>query len=128
MQKYYNVWCNIMCIIFNFSHKKSRRKKRAYIPGHHNTGFFNNVLLEKMMCRARYQQSPVEVFSKFVAIDQVNFFLWLISYLLHIVRFKYEQHNIYIYVCMVYGVCIYDSIYRNKNISYKMLVPCHSTE
>ncbi|KAM7347234.1 transmembrane protein 132C dtn isoform 2-T2 [Cochliomyia hominivorax] len=53
-----------------YIHKKSRRKKRSYVNGHHTTGYYNNAVLDKMMCRARYQQSPVEVYAKFVAIDQ----------------------------------------------------------
>ncbi|XP_065366340.1 transmembrane protein 132B [Calliphora vicina] len=53
-----------------YMHKKSRRKKRSFVNGQHSAGIYNNVLLDKIMCRARYQQSPVEVYAKFVAIDQ----------------------------------------------------------
>ncbi|XP_058978950.1 transmembrane protein 132B isoform X1 [Musca domestica] len=53
-----------------YIHKKSRRKKRSFFHGQHNGAYYNNGLLEKMSCRARYQQSPVEVFARFVAVDQ----------------------------------------------------------
>lgn len=32
----------------------------------------NNLGADKTICRARYQQSPVEVYAKFLAKDQVN--------------------------------------------------------
>lgn len=49
---------------------KSRRKKRAYGWSHHNDDFSNGVGSDRMACRARYQQSPVEVFARFLAVDQ----------------------------------------------------------
>ncbi|XP_073835557.1 transmembrane protein 132C dtn [Musca autumnalis] len=52
-----------------YIHKKSRRKKRSFFHGL-NGAYYNNGLLEKMSCRARYQQSPVEVYARFVAVDQ----------------------------------------------------------
>lgn len=39
----------------------------------HGTSYYNNVGGDKNICRARYQQSPVEVYAKFLAIDQVSF-------------------------------------------------------
>ncbi|XP_049277564.1 transmembrane protein 132E isoform X1 [Anopheles funestus] len=54
--------------------KPNRRKKRAYgnggAWGHHNDDFNNGVSPERGVCRARYQQSPVEVYARFVAVDQ----------------------------------------------------------
>uniref|UniRef100_A0A182NN33 Transmembrane protein family 132 middle domain-containing protein n=1 Tax=Anopheles dirus TaxID=7168 RepID=A0A182NN33_9DIPT len=54
--------------------KSKRRKKRAYssggVWGHHGDDFINGLSSERGMCRARYQQSPVEVYAKFVAVDQ----------------------------------------------------------
>nr|XP_040221411.2 transmembrane protein 132E [Anopheles coluzzii]XP_049461170.1 transmembrane protein 132E [Anopheles coluzzii]XP_049461171.1 transmembrane protein 132E [Anopheles coluzzii]XP_049461172.1 transmembrane protein 132E [Anopheles coluzzii]XP_049461173.1 transmembrane protein 132E [Anopheles coluzzii]XP_049461174.1 transmembrane protein 132E [Anopheles coluzzii] len=54
--------------------KPIRRKKRAYSNGgvwaHHADDFINGISSERSVCRARYQQSPVEVFARFVAVDQ----------------------------------------------------------
>lgn len=47
-----------------------RRRKRAYGWSHHNEDFINGVSPERSVCRARYQQSPVEVYAKFLAMDQ----------------------------------------------------------
>lgn len=57
------------------SHNKQsrRRKKRSYVWSQHGTSYYNNVGGDKNICRARYQQSPVEVYAKFLAIDQVSF-------------------------------------------------------
>ncbi|XP_061395404.1 transmembrane protein 132E, partial [Musca vetustissima] len=52
-----------------YIHKKSRRKKRSFFHGHERA-YYSNGLQEKMSCRARYQQSPVEVYARFVAVDQ----------------------------------------------------------
>ncbi|EAT43715.1 AAEL004880-PA, partial [Aedes aegypti] len=49
---------------------KMRRRKRAYGWGHHNEDFVNGVSPERSVCRARYQQSPVEVYARFLAVDQ----------------------------------------------------------
>jgi hypothetical protein len=51
---------------------KMNRKKRAYNWNHHSDDFANGVGGDRSSCRARYQQSSVDVFAKFVAIDQVN--------------------------------------------------------
>uniref|UniRef100_A0A1B0FGG5 Transmembrane protein 132E n=1 Tax=Glossina morsitans morsitans TaxID=37546 RepID=A0A1B0FGG5_GLOMM len=54
-----------------YIHKKlRRRKKRSFVIGPYNSGYHNNVGMDKMACRARYQQSPVEIYARFVAIDQ----------------------------------------------------------
>ncbi|XP_052903604.1 transmembrane protein 132E [Anopheles moucheti] len=54
--------------------KPNRRRKRAYgnggAWGHHNDDLSNGVSPERGVCRARYQQSPVEVYARFVAVDQ----------------------------------------------------------
>lgn len=57
---------------------KLHRKKRAYgWNGHQHGGsrsssddFVNGVNTDRMTCRARYQQSPVEVYARFLAVDQ----------------------------------------------------------
>ncbi|XP_075156682.1 transmembrane protein 132C dtn isoform X3 [Haematobia irritans] len=54
----------------HYINKKSRRKKRSLLHGQHNSGYTNNGLLDKTSCRARYQQSPVEVYARFIAVDQ----------------------------------------------------------
>uniref|UniRef100_A0A6B2E6C3 Putative conserved secreted protein n=1 Tax=Phlebotomus kandelakii TaxID=1109342 RepID=A0A6B2E6C3_9DIPT len=55
---------------YNSSGGKMRRKKRAYGWNHHGEDFVNGVNSEKATCRARYQQSPVEVYARFLAVDQ----------------------------------------------------------
>ncbi|XP_058169924.1 transmembrane protein 132E [Anopheles ziemanni] len=52
--------------------KTKRRKKRAYVGiwGHNGDDFVNGVSSERNICRARYQQSPVEVYARFLAVDQ----------------------------------------------------------
>ncbi|KAH8272243.1 hypothetical protein KR044_013161, partial [Drosophila immigrans] len=56
----------------HYIHNKQsrRRKKRSYMWSQHGTSYYNNVGGDKSICRARYQQSPVEVYAKFLAIDQ----------------------------------------------------------
>ncbi|XP_060663139.1 transmembrane protein 132C [Drosophila nasuta] len=56
----------------HYIHNKQsrRRKKRSYMWSQHGTSYYNNVGADKSICRARYQQSPVEVYAKFLAIDQ----------------------------------------------------------
>uniref|UniRef100_A0A1B0EZX6 Transmembrane protein TMEM132 fifth domain-containing protein n=2 Tax=Phlebotomus papatasi TaxID=29031 RepID=A0A1B0EZX6_PHLPP len=55
---------------YSSSGGKMRRKKRAYGWNHHGEDFVNGVNSEKATCRARYQQSPVEVYARFLAVDQ----------------------------------------------------------
>ncbi|XP_055390024.1 transmembrane protein 132E [Condylostylus longicornis] len=50
--------------------KGNRRRKRAYGWNHHGDDFMNVLGPEKTVCRARYQQSPVEVYARFLAMDQ----------------------------------------------------------
>lgn len=66
---------SIDCFFLSCSHNKQsrRRKKRSYMWNQHGTSYYNNVGGDKNICRARYQQSPVEVYAKFLAIDQVSF-------------------------------------------------------
>ncbi|XP_055623186.1 transmembrane protein 132C isoform X2 [Toxorhynchites rutilus septentrionalis] len=52
------------------ANSKMRRKKRAYSWGHAGVDFANGVSSERSVCRARYQQSPVEVYARFLATDQ----------------------------------------------------------
>lgn len=59
--------------IFPSVNNKMNRRKRAYNWNHHTDDFVNGVGGDRSSCRARYQQSSVDVFAKFVAIDQVNF-------------------------------------------------------
>lgn len=54
-----------------------RRKKRSYIKIKNETTF-SSVQPEKFVCKARYQQSSVDVYSRFLAIDQVNLRLFII--------------------------------------------------
>lgn len=49
---------------------KLRRRKRAYGWSHHTDDFSNGIGSDRMTCRARYQQSPVEVYARFLAMDQ----------------------------------------------------------
>lgn len=53
---------------------KMKRKKRAYNWNHYTDDFANGVGGDRSTCRARYQQSSVDVFAKFIAIDQVRAF------------------------------------------------------
>ncbi|GAB0099729.1 TMEM132 domain-containing protein [Sergentomyia squamirostris] len=55
---------------YSSSGGKVRRKKRAYGWNHHGDDFVNGVTGDKATCRARYQQSPVEVYARFLAVDQ----------------------------------------------------------
>lgn len=48
-----------------------RRRKRGYSWTQHAEDFINGVAADRLTCRARYQQSPVEVYARFLAIDQV---------------------------------------------------------
>lgn len=60
--------CKNLCSVNN----KMNRRKRAYNWNHHTDDFVNGVGGDRSSCRARYQQSSVDVFAKFVAIDQVK--------------------------------------------------------
>lgn len=62
----------LTCSNFPSVNNKMNRKKRAYNWNHHTDDFVNGVGGDRSACRARYQQSSVDVFAKFVAIDQVN--------------------------------------------------------
>jgi transmembrane protein 132 len=65
------LWATNITLFIRSIHGKSHRKKRAY--GWAQTGDdFSNGLNGERNCRARYQQSPVEIFAKFLAVDQVN--------------------------------------------------------
>lgn len=52
----------------------SRRKKRAYEhrgwPLHIADDVNNGVGSDRTSCRARFQQSPVDVYARFLAVDQ----------------------------------------------------------
>uniref|UniRef100_A0A8W7JGN5 Transmembrane protein 132C n=1 Tax=Anopheles albimanus TaxID=7167 RepID=A0A8W7JGN5_ANOAL len=52
--------------------KGKLRKKRAYGAGwdNHGSDYVNGVSSDRSVCRARYQQSPVEVYARFIAVDQ----------------------------------------------------------
>ncbi|ETN60007.1 hypothetical protein AND_008382 [Anopheles darlingi] len=52
--------------------KGKLRKKRAYGSGwdNHGSDYVNGVSSDRSVCRARYQQSPVEVYARFLAVDQ----------------------------------------------------------
>lgn len=66
---------NKIFLTFNFPHSvnnKMNRRKRAYNWNHHAEDFANGVSGDRSTCRARYQQSSVDVFAKFVAVDQVR--------------------------------------------------------
>lgn len=60
--------------LFCSVNNKMKRKKRAYNWNHYTDDFANGVGGDRSTCRARYQQSSVDVFAKFIAIDQVNTF------------------------------------------------------
>lgn len=52
------------------THGKMNRRKRAYGWNHHSDDFVNGIS-DRYICRARYQQSSVEIYAKFLAINQV---------------------------------------------------------
>jgi transmembrane protein 132 len=74
VERPFNLWAkdkSLSLLSFCSVHGKSHRKKRAY--GWAQTADdFSNGLNGERNCRARYQQSPVEIFAKFLAVDQVN--------------------------------------------------------
>lgn len=46
--------------------------------GQHDTMdnvFYNGHNMDKIVCRVRYQQSPVDVYARFLAVDQVKHIL-----------------------------------------------------
>lgn len=59
-------------MLFPSVNSKIKRKKRAYNWNHYTDDFANGVGGDRSTCRARYQQSSVDVFAKFIAIDQVR--------------------------------------------------------
>lgn len=72
--------CQLLTFLTHLSvNNKMNRKKRAYNWNHHTDDFANGVGGDRSSCRARYQQSSVDVFAKFVAIDQVSYFLLLLG-------------------------------------------------
>lgn len=52
----------------NFSSTKTRRKKRSYLWGNSGTDDLGNIV-ERPICRLRYQQTPVDVYAHFMATD-----------------------------------------------------------
>lgn len=62
-------------VSFNFRINGKLRRKRAYGWNHHTDDYGP----ERGQCKARYQQSPVEVFARFLAVDQVGDFYFHIS-------------------------------------------------
>lgn len=68
---FFHLSVNKRDIFFSVNNKMNRRK-RAYNWNHHTDDFANGVGTDRSSCRARYQQSSVDVFAKFVAIDQVQ--------------------------------------------------------
>lgn len=60
---------------------KANRRKRAYGWNRHVDDFINGISSERATCRARYQQSPVEVYARFLADDQVKFGKKYIKYI-----------------------------------------------
>lgn len=68
-----------MILNFFFSHHsgKTNRRKRAYNWNTHVDDFVNGVHPDRPTCRAKYQQSPVEVYARFLAIDQVSVMMFI---------------------------------------------------
>lgn len=65
-----NPWPNSKSRYCSPHGKINRRRRKRWT--HHTDDFMNNLGADKTICRARYQQSPVEVYAKFLAKDQVN--------------------------------------------------------
>lgn len=70
MQFYYTLFFNTLInfTFFSLNKQNPHRKKRS-------TGwnqYKNDASVDKIICKARYQQSPIEVFARFLAIDQVS--------------------------------------------------------
>lgn len=67
----YDTFQLLLLIHFNCSeHNKEKRRKRA------NTWYKSSEEVgngsDKHTCRTRYQQTPVEVYARFIAVDQVQ--------------------------------------------------------
>lgn len=51
-------------------HNKEKRRKRANVWYKSSEEIANGS--EKHTCRTRYQQTPVEIYARFIAVDQVR--------------------------------------------------------
>lgn len=58
------------------------RRKRAYSLSHHNEDYNG----DRGSCKARYQQSAVEVYARFLAVDQVIFPLFTLLSILNFTK------------------------------------------
>lgn len=58
-------------ILYSYGNNKAKRRKRAYGWNKKVEDYINGISSERPTCRARYQQSPVEIFARFLAVDQV---------------------------------------------------------
>lgn len=57
----------------------NQRRKRSYVWNQKDFNTGSSFGSEKSTCRARFQQSPVEVYAKFIASDQVlNLYITLL--------------------------------------------------
>lgn len=67
------IYITLIASVLAVSHhsKKHRRKKRAYSWNKHSEDLVNG-LPERSTCRSRYQQSSVEIYARFLAVDQVS--------------------------------------------------------
>lgn len=70
------IFIGILFLIFvDSEHNKETRRKRA------NTWYKSSEEIvnasDKHACRTRYQQTPVEVYARFIAVDQVKFILFM---------------------------------------------------
>lgn len=64
---------SLLYLFISHHNGKTNRRKRAYSWNTHVEDFVNGVHPDRPTCRAKYQQSPVEVYARFLAIDQVCF-------------------------------------------------------
>lgn len=78
-------WFNNMFHSSSHHAKKHRRKKRAYSWNKHSEDLVNG-LPERSTCRSRYQQSSVEIYARFLAVDQV-IYLYINHFSLNVFNF-----------------------------------------
>lgn len=65
------IFIEILFLIFvDSEHNKETRRKRANTW--HKSSEETGNASDKHACRTRYQQTPVEVYARFIAVDQVK--------------------------------------------------------
>lgn len=92
-----------MCInALRSEHHKEKRRKRA------NTWYKSSEEVgngpDKMTCRTRYQQTPVEVYARFIAVDQVHFALSFTLFLFKPTEKQLVNTNLLMVFCSILDV------------------------